>query len=250
MTYSMNNQKVLVTGGGSGMGRAIALLFARCGASVYIIGRTEAKLRETIAEGKKENLSICMSTCDVSNFEKVDKLIDEYEKNNIIFDIVINAAGVINVCNKDGSQNNHAPMDVNYWGTFYVCERVIASMMKYNIRGTLINIASIAGINGSGRFLTYSASKGAVISYTKGLARMYGKHGIRVNAISPGCIVTPMSYVETPNFDERIDERICEHPLRKLGKPEDIANCALFLASDFSSFITGQNIIVDGGLTI
>jgi NAD(P)-dependent dehydrogenase (short-subunit alcohol dehydrogenase family) len=239
---------VLVTGGGSGIGRAIALEFSDKGADVVIFGRDEEKLesvRRECLSGKIEYM-----VCDVSDKTKVSNAIDDIIKVHKKIDVVICAAGVINVKNSDGTQDDKNVMDVNFFGTFHVCEKVIEYMKTNPTESCIINIASIAGMNGSGNFLSYSASKGAVISYTKGLARMYGPYGIRVNAISPGVIVTPMSYVENPDFDKNIEKRIQMHPLKRVGRPEDIAHVSTFLASENAGFITGQNIVVDGGLTI
>ncbi len=241
-------KKVIITGGGSGMGQETALEFARQGAEVFIIGRSDYKLIQTSKIAHSEGLRISYQVCDVANKEQVADFFDRFENNPP--QIVVNAAGVINVQKKDGAQDDETTMRVNYFGTFNVCEKAIPMMIRAKVEGIIINIASIAGINGSGKFLTYSASKGAVISYTKGLARMYGKNGIRVNAISPGVIVTPMSYVENPNFNDGMERRIQQHPLKRLGTARDVALAVMFLASDNSSFITGHNLVVDGGLTI
>ena len=243
-----SGKRVVVTGGGSGMGREIALEFGRRNAEVFILGRSSDKLMQTYESAKREGLGVRYSSCDVSNKEQVADYFEQFGNNPP--QIVVNAAGVINTQNADGSQDDEATMQINYFGTFHVCEKAISALVSAGMGGAIVNIASIAGINGSGKFLTYSASKGAVISYTKGLARMYGKYGIRVNAISPGVIVTPMSYVENPKFDDGMERRIQQHPVGRVGTVKDIASAAMFLASDEASFITGQNLVVDGGLTI
>lgn len=246
----LNNKIAIVTGGGSGMGRSIALELARNGAVVFILGRTEEKLIDTLKLAETEKLSMKYKVCDVSDAEKVNQFINELTTSHIFPDVVVNCAGVINIKKDDGSFDNDIILKVNILGMMNICDATIQSMISRKKQGTIINIASIAGHDGSSDFPLYAASKGAVLSYTKSLAMKYGKGGIRVNSISPGVIVTPMSYIETPNFDDYIPELIQMHPLKRLGKPEDIAKTVLFLASDLSDFITGQDIVVDGGYTL
>lgn len=217
---------------------------------MFILGRTEEKLIDTLRLAEMENLSLHYKVCDISNMEEVNSFYDELTIKKICPDIVVNCAGVINIKNDDGSFDNDIIFRVNVLGMMNVCDVAIKNMVFKKKQGTIINIASIAGHHGSSDFPSYAASKGAVMSYTKSLAMKYGKNGIRVNSISPGVIVTPMSYIETPNFDDYIPELIQMHPLRRLGKPEDIAKTILFFASDLSEFITGQDIVVDGGYTL
>jgi len=246
----LNKKIAVVTGGGSGMGRSAALELARNGAEVFILGRTEEKLIDTLRLAEMENLSLYYKVCDVSNMEAVTLFFNELTIKEICPDIIVNCAGVINIKKDDGSFDNDIIFRVNILGMMNVCDIAIQNMILRKKQGTIINIASIAGHDGSSDFPSYAASKGAVLSYTKSLAMKYGKNGIRINSISPGVIVTPMSYIETPNFDDYIPELIQMHPLRRLGKPEDIAKTILFFASDLSEFITGQDIVVDGGYTL
>jgi len=246
----LNGKVAIVTGGGSGMGRSTALELARNRAEVFILGRTEEKLAETVEWAKQEKLGVHYKVCDVSDVNEVDAFMKELVANGVVPDIVVNCAGVINVKKEDGSFDNDIVFKVNILGMMNVCDAAIGSMILNEKSGIIINIASIAGHDGSSDFPSYAASKGAVLSYTKSLAMKYGKKGIRANTISPGVIVTPMSYIETPNFDDYIPDLIEMHPLRRLGKPEDIAKVVLFFASDLSAFITGQDIVVDGGYTL
>ena len=131
-----------------------------------------------------------------------------------------------------------------------MCLKVIDNWKENNIKGNIINIGSIAARNGSKYFPIYASSKGGIIAFSKSIASRYGEYGIRCNVISPGVIKTPMSYIETPNFDDYIEEIENKTPLKRLGNPQDIANVALFLANNSSYFITGQEIIVDGGYTL
>lgn len=246
----LNGKVAIITGGGSGMGRSAALELARSGAEVFILGRTEEKLIDTLRLAKEEKLSLHYKVCDVSDIEKVAMFLGDLTAKEICPDIVVNCAGVINVKRADGSFDNDIVFRINILGMMNVCDVAIQNMILKKRPGTIINIASIAGHDGSSDFPSYAASKGAVLSYTKSLAMKYGKNGIRANTISPGVIVTPMSYIETPNFDDYIPDLIQMHPLRRLGKPEDVAKVILFLASELSEFITGQDIVVDGGYTL
>ena len=131
-----------------------------------------------------------------------------------------------------------------------MCLQMIDKWKENNIKGNIINIGSIVANNGSKYFPIYSASKAGIVAFSKSIASRYGKLGIRCNIISPGVIKTPMSYIETPDFDDYIEDIENNTPLERLGNPDDIAKVALFLDSDNSLFITGQDIVVDGGYTL
>lgn len=246
----LSGKVAVVTGGGSGMGRSTALELARNGAEVFILGRTEEKLVETMKLAQQEKLELHYNVCDVSDVNRVNAFMKGLAAEGVVPDVVVNCAGVINVKKDDGDFDNDIIFKVNILGMMNVCDAAIQFMISGGKTGAIINIASIAGHDGSSDFPSYAASKGAVLSYTKSLAMKYGKKGIRVNSISPGVIVTPMSYIETPNFDDYIPDLIQMHPLQRLGKPEDIAKVVLFFASDLSAFVTGQDIVVDGGYTL
>lgn len=246
----LNGRRVVVTGGGSGMGQEIALLFAQEGAKVFILGRTKCKLDETVQLASRIEKNIESIVCDVSNENEVSAFFNSIKNRGIIPDVIVNCAGIINVKLPNGDLDNQAVMNVNFLGTMNMCNCAIKHMIENKTTGSIINIASIAGHDGSSEFHSYAASKGAILAYTKSIAMAYGSNGIRVNSISPGIVVTPMSYVETPNYDDYIPEMIEMHPLGRLGKPEDVAKVALFFASDMSTWITGQDIIVDGGYTL
>lgn len=236
---------VLITGGNSGIGASCAITFATNNYKVYILGRDKQKL-ETV---KKLNSNIDCIECDIQNKSKLQEVIDKIEN----IDVLINCAGVINSGEEEETLDLETldyVLDINLKGTITTSLLTIEKMINNNIKGTIINISSIAAHNGSKYFPIYSASKGGIISFTKSIASRYGKKGIRCNIISPGVIKTPMSYIETPNFDDYIEDIANNTPLGRLGEPSDIANVSLFLSSNQSSFITGQEIIVDGGYTL
>lgn len=243
----LSGSTALVTGGGSGMGRAIALEFEKEGAVVSIVGRTELKLQQTVNMSKG---NIRYFVGDVSNKDFVKNLFEDLENNRIVPDIIVNCAGVINERYDNGELNDNIVMDVNFMGTMNVCSSAVDKLIKYKQSGSIINIASIAGHYGSSEYHSYAASKGAILAYTKSLAMTYGQYGIRANTISPGVVVTPMSYKETPDYDKYVPDLIKMHPLGRLGKPIDIAKTAVFFASSMSEWITGSDLVVDGGYTL
>ncbi len=239
-------KKVLITGGGTGIGKAIAKAFYEKGYEVYILGRRKEKLEEVCND---TNNSINYFICDISNNNDIKQIINEL--NNI--DTLINCAGIISSGEEkekyDYLELNNI-IDTNLKGTISMCLQMVDKWKENNIKGNIINIGSIVANNGSKYFPIYSASKAGIIAFSKSIASRYGELGIRCNVISPGVIKTPMSYIETPDFDDYIEDIENNTPLGRLGNPDDIAKVALFLDSENSLFITGQDIIVDGGYTL
>lgn len=236
---------VLITGGGTGIGKAIAKTFYEKGYKVYILGRRKEKLEEVCND---TNNSINYFICDISNGNDIKQIINKL--NNI--DTLINCAGIISSGEEKEKYDYlelNSIIDTNLKGTI-MCLQMIDKWKENNIKGNIINIGSIVANNGSKYFPIYSASKAGIVAFSKSIASRYGKLGIRCNIISPGVIKTPMSYIETPDFDDYIEDIENNTPLERLGNPDDIAKVALFLDSDNSLFITGQDIVVDGGYTL
>ena len=239
-------KKVLITGGGTGIGKAIAKTFYEKGYKVYILGRRKEKLEEVCND---TNNSINYFICDISNDNDIKQIINKL--NNI--DTLINCAGIISSGEEKEKYDYlelNSIIDTNLKGTISMCLQMIDKWKENNIKGNIINIGSIVANNGSKYFPIYSASKAGIVAFSKSIASRYGKLGIRCNIISPGVIKTPMSYIETPDFDDYIEDIENNTPLERLGNPDDIAKVALFLDSDNSLFITGQDIVVDGGYTL
>ncbi len=237
---------VLITGGGTGIGKAIAKTFYEKGYKVYILGRRKEKLEEVCND---TNNSINYFICDISNDNDIKQIINKL--NNI--DTLINCAGIISSGEEKEKYDYlelNSIIDTNLKGTISMCLQMIDKWKENNIKGNIINIGSIVANNGSKYFPIYSASKAGIVAFSKSIASRYGKLGIRCNIISPGVIKTPMSYIETPDFDDYIEDIENNTPLERLGNPDDIAKVALFLDSDNSLFITGQDIVVDGGYTL
>lgn len=240
------NKKVLITGGGTGIGEAIAKLFCKEGYEVYILGRRREKLEKVHSD---TNNLINYFVCDINNENDVKQIVNQIDE----VDTLINCAGIIS-SGEESEKYDYLELEdiinTNLKSIISICLQIIDKWKENNTQGNIINIGSIVARNGSKYFPIYSSSKAGIIAFSKSIASRYGEYGIRCNVISPGVIKTPMSYIETPNFDDYIEEIEDKTPLKRLGSPNDIANVALFLDSDNSEFITGQEIVVDGGYTL
>lgn len=242
----MRNKTVLITGGGTGIGQAISVTFCNSGYDVYILGRRKEKLEKV---SKDSNNLINYFVCDINDNNATKQIINKIGK----VDTLINCAGIIS-SGEESEKYDYVELndiiDTNLKGTLSICLQMIDKWKENNLKGNIINIGSIAAKNGSKYFPIYSSSKAGIIAFSKSIASRYGEFGVRCNVISPGVIKTPMSYVETPNFDDYIEEIENKTPLKRLGNPDDIAKIALFLDNDSSEFVTGQEIVVDGGYTL
>ncbi len=244
----LQDKVAVITGAGSGIGKETALLFLEHGAKVVLADINKESLEETfeIIKQKKLDSDACISVTDVSLENDIEKMIniavDHFGGLNIIF----NNAGI------GGAVGPITHIDGDEWDksfqillkSVFLGSKHAARVMKKNISGgSIINTASIAGMGGGSGPLAYSAAKAGVINFCKNSAIELGEYKIRVNAISPGTINTPL--LATAIEDSKLDQ-----PIKDFGMPIDIAYTALFLASDESRFITGINICVDGGLTL
>jgi len=243
----LEGQVAIVTGAGRGIGRVIALTLAREGAAVVVDDIDLESAEQVASEIKSRKGRALPVKADVSNSEEVSKLVkealDEFKK----IDILVNNAGIVNLTPTIEATEAQwdSIVDVNLKGQF-LCSRAVAKHMITRKRGKIVNIASLGGHIGVSGLLAYSASKGGVIQLTRVLAVEWGKHNINVNTVSPGVTMTALveaAMKERPDFVAG-KERI---PLQRLAKPEDIANAVLFLASSESDYITGQEIVIDGG---
>jgi len=244
----LKKQVAIVTGAGQGIGRAIALTLAREGATV-VVNDIDLEKAEKVAEeiGAQGGQALPVQA-DVSKAKDVDilvkKTLDSYKR----VDILVNNAGVAKMTRllELTEAEWDRTMNINIKGQFLCSKAVIAQMIKQK-RGKIVNIASLAAHIGAPGLAAYGASKGGVVQLTKALAVELGKYNIMVNAVSPGLTMTELiksAVKDRPDFIEGMD-RI---PLRRAAEPEDIANAVLFLASSESDYITGQVLIVDGGL--
>jgi NAD(P)-dependent dehydrogenase (short-subunit alcohol dehydrogenase family) len=240
-----------ITGAASGIGSACALRFAEEGATIagFDLGADgDERWRETVAAAPRSTLR----AGDVRDDAALAAAVADAKERFGRIDVLLNSAGVAGggpVHLIDAAEFDRV-MDVNLKGTFLACRHVLPVMLAQG-SGSIVNIASIEGIEGFEGGSAYNASKGAVILLTRGLAIDYARKGIRANAICPGFIETPLfgSLWDMPGMAEVRDRIRDAHQLGRFGKPEEIANAALFLACDEASFITGHALVVDGGYT-
>ncbi len=246
----LEGKKAIVTGGTQGIGLEIVRKYLNSGADVYIISLDEgedlAELKELASSlGRKIELFLG----NVADEEQMSSIVADILKSSGGIDILVNNAGIT----KDGLVFGMKPSDwdlvlkVNLSSMFYISKPIIRAMVKAKKGGSIINMSSVVGIQGNGGQANYSASKAGVIGLTKSLAREFGSRAIRVNAIAPGFIVTKMTDKLTDKVKADIKSQI---PLQDLGTPEDIANTAMFLASDLSKYVTGHVLNVDGGMAM
>ncbi|KNF08775.1 3-oxoacyl-[acyl-carrier-protein] reductase FabG [Gottschalkia purinilytica] len=246
---NLQGKVALVTGGSRGLGRAIAIKLAELGADIvinYSSSEDQAlKVKEEIENLGRRALVI---KADISNIEEASNLVSESLNEFSKIDILVNNAGITkdNLLLRMTENEWDDVININLKGTFNVTKSLIRSMIKQR-DCSIINVASIVGVSGNAGQCNYSASKAGVIGFTKSLAKEVAKKNVRVNAIAPGFIETDMTGKLS---DKIIDEYLKSIPLGKLGEPEDVANAVAFLASDMSKYITGQVLVVDGGLLI
>lgn len=245
----LKNKIALITGAGRGIGRAIAIALAKEGAEVVInYNGSEERAKEVKQTIEENGGKASMYKCNVSDFAACETMIKDIIKEYGHLDILVNNAGIT----KDGlimkmkEEDFDSVLNVNLKGTFNTIRHSARQMLKQR-SGKIINISSVSGILGNVGQANYAASKAGVIGLTKTMARELGSRGITVNAIAPGFVDTEMTEV----LSEEIRENACKQIiLGRFGKPEDIANTAVFLASDKADYITGQVISVDGGMNV
>jgi len=238
------DQVVVVTGASRGIGRAIAEGFGREGAKVACIATTMAN-----AEGTAKSIAGAKAyALDVSNAEAVAEVFGQIEKDLGVPSVLVNNAGITRdqLIMRMKDEDFDSVLAVNLRGSYLCSKAVCRGMMKAR-SGRIINISSIVGLHGAAGQANYAASKAGLIGLTMALAKEFGSRNITVNAVAPGFIETDMT-AELPQ--EMKDQTVAVAPLARLGTPEDIAGAVLFLASSEASYITGQVLTVDGGLTI
>ena len=242
----LEGKKAVVTGGGRGIGRTIALTLAGAGADVAVLEMDGEAALQTSGEVSGLGRDALAVSLDVSDFNQVNgeinKILDLWGR----IDIVVNNAGItrdgllVRMAEKDWD----AVLAVNLKGAFNLCRAVSRSMMKQR-SGCVVNIASIIGMMGNAGQANYAASKGGLIALTKSVAREMAPRGVRVNAVAPGFIATAMTDRIPGELREKMISSI---PLGRMGLPEDVARAVLFLASPDADYITGQVLVVDGGM--
>ena len=242
----------VVTGASSGMGRAIALLYAKEGASVVAVARRKEKLEELIEASKDYEGKIIAMQGDVSKKEDNEKMIDLAIDSFGKIDILVNNAGVMDEMMPVAEVTDELwekVMSVNLDGPFYACRKAVNSMLKQG-SGIIINVGSIGGLNGCRAGASYTASKYALLGLTKNIGFMYADKGIRCNIICPGGVESEIGVgISHPSEFGFSRVRLGMGNVPRSGSPEEIATIALFLATDDSSFVNGTEIVADAGWT-
>ncbi len=243
------NKIAFITGGTRGIGKQIAITLAKDGYDIAVNYRTENDaLTNTKKEIETEGGRCLTVQGDVSNFEDCERMIKEIIDKFGKIDVLVNNAGITKdmLLMRMKKEDFQEVIDINLVGTFNVTKNVIQYMMKAR-SGRIINLSSVVGVVGNAGQTNYSASKAGIIGFTKSLAKELASRNILVNAVAPGFIETDMTGVLKDEIKEEIAKAI---PLRRMGKVEDVANLVKFLASEDSSYITGQVINVDGGMVM
>lgn len=250
VSFSLEGKITYVTGASRGIGKAIALAFAEYGADVAVAARTVEDLEQTAKEIRALGRRALVLPTDVTDSKQIEDSIARTIAELGGLEVVVNNAGgsrfmspMIGVREEGWDKS----INVNLKSVFLVCKAVGPHLLNQG-KGSVINISSVAGIHGSPTLSFYSAAKHGVIGITKTLAREWATLGVRVNAISPGAVDTEIwgSLADDPNFVEMSKTGI---PMGRWGRPEEIAGAAVYLASDTSTFMTGANIVIDGGAT-
>lgn len=241
----LNGKNVFVTGSTRGIGKAVALAFAKEGANVVLNGRGEISA-ELIAEIESFGVKCIGISGDIGSFESAGEMIQATIDGLGSIDILINNAGITNdkLLLRMSEEDFTSCIQINLTGTFNMTQQAIKRMMKQR-SGRIINMSSVSGLIGNIGQANYAASKAGVIGFTKSVAREVAARGITCNAIAPGFIETEMTDVLSDKVKEQMNQQI---PLQKFGQVEDIANAAIFLAK--SPYVTGQVLNVDGGLVM
>ncbi len=246
----LDGKVCVITGGGSGIGRAAVELFLKEGATVVACDIDRESLRRLEDELSSYGDRLLVREVDVRDFESVEKVVDEIFERFGRIDVLVNNAGVTRdaLLEKMTEEDWDFVVDVNLKGVFNMTRAVYPYMLERG-EGSVINTSSIVGVFGNIGQTNYAASKAGIIGMTKTWAKEFARKGanIRVNAVAPGFIMTPMVEKVPEKILEKFRERI---PLKRFGKPEEVARLYLFLASDDSSYITGQVIGIDGGLVL
>jgi 3-oxoacyl-[acyl-carrier protein] reductase len=245
MTIDLTGKTAFITGSTRGIGLAIARAFHGAGAKVAIVGRDADRARSVAAELGDRAVGVA---CDVAVAEQVEAAMSAAESALGPVDILVNNAGLTrdNILLRLTDADWDAVLDANLKGAFHTTRVAIKGMMKRR-SGRIINVTSVVGLSGNKGQANYAASKAGLIGFTKSVAKEYAGRGILANCIAPGYIETDM----TSGLPEAAKNTLLQGiALGRLGRPEDVAGAALFLASDLASYITGQVLVVDGGLVV
>lgn len=247
----IDGKTALITGGSMGIGRAIAERFAKEGAKVAISGRNSGPLQETAAVIKAAGGEVMVLTADVQQKAQVEAMIDQVISQWGRIDVLVNNAGICNEAKfVDISESEwDLHMNINLKGAFLTGQLVAKRMIEHQLPGSIIHVSSVNGLKAEGNQAHYNVSKGGMNMLSMSMALELAENGIRVNALCPGFIETRLTreLIEDP---PAIAEYLKTIPMSRVGQPEDMTGAAVFLASDDSVYMTGHNLVVDGGQVI
>jgi 3-oxoacyl-[acyl-carrier protein] reductase len=247
MMKLLEGKTALITGASRGIGKTIALRFALEGASIAITNIVEdEEFLNTIEEIRAHNVTVIGYVSNAADFADSQRVIEQIVKDFGRIDILVNNAGITrdNLLMRMTEDQWDLVLNVNLKSVFNLTKAVLQTMIRQK-NGSIVNMSSVVGVSGNAGQSNYSASKAGMIGFTKSIAKEVGSRNIRCNAIAPGFIITEMTEKLPPDVKA---EWIGKIPLRRGGTPEDVANTALYLASDLSSYVTGQTIHVCGGM--
>lgn len=247
--YDFTGKVAIVTGGGTGIGAATALLLARYGADVAIAGRTEATLTGTAEAIERETGRRCIwMRADVRHEAEVEALVTCAVKELGRVDVLVNNAGW-------GDHAKLSDTTIDAWrlefarnlDSGFLCTKAVGPHMRAQRSGAIVNVSSVAGSNGVAGMSAYSVSKSGIQMFTRVAAAEWGQHGIRINCVAPGLIATENATQDFVANNLDVDQFCANYPLQRAGRAEDVARAIVFLASDAAAYITGQTLAVDGG---
>jgi 3-oxoacyl-[acyl-carrier protein] reductase len=248
----LTQKYAVITGGTGGIGKAIAALYVAQGASVAILGTNKDKAEQAVKELQEKitqpSQRVVSHLVDVSKYAPVEEVLNQITADFGRIDILVNNAGITRdqLLLRMSEEDWDKVIAINLKSIYNTCHALVRPMMKART-GSIINVSSVIGLTGNAGQANYAASKAGMIGFTKSLAKELASRGIRANCIAPGYIETAMTDQLPSPIKEQVLAKI---PLGRIGQPSDIANAALYLGSDLSSYVTGQVLIVDGGMII
>jgi 3-oxoacyl-[acyl-carrier protein] reductase len=249
LTVELTGQVALVTGASRGIGRATAIALARCGARVACVARNKDKLAETVQAIQTAGGTAESFECDVTDRAAVQALVDKIADGWGRLDVLVNNAGITRdtLLPRMSDEQWDEVIDTNLRGTFLFTRAATRPMMQARY-GRIINISSVSGVRGNPGQANYSASKAAVIGFSRTVARELASRKVTVNVVAPGFVETDMTAVLSEAMMDEVVKKMI--PAKRIGQPEEVADAVLFFASPASGFITGQVLVVDGGFTV